>query len=88
MIFFLFYLFILYSAETSGENQRKADNYRSVVMDRVKNNIADKWKDASPYYFFLSAISDSKETHIERLSIHFPGEIIYIFFKFFIINFI
>ncbi|XP_075217097.1 tyrosyl-DNA phosphodiesterase glaikit [Lycorma delicatula] len=58
--------------ESSSKNNTQAQNYRCVVMDRVKNNIDGKWNDAAPYYFFLSAISDSKETHTERLTVHFP----------------
>ncbi|XP_022191295.2 probable tyrosyl-DNA phosphodiesterase [Nilaparvata lugens] len=56
----------------ASSNKQQEENYRRIVLDRVNTNIADKWKKAAPYYVFLSAISDSKPTHKDDLSIQFP----------------
>ncbi|KAF6200302.1 hypothetical protein GE061_006605 [Apolygus lucorum] len=53
------------------KNAAALEKERVVVMDRVKNSITSKLEAAAPYNFFLTTITESKDTHHEKLSVSF-----------------
>lgn len=44
-----------------------------ITVPRPKGEIADKLTQAAPYNFFLTTVTDSEQTHNERLSVTFQG---------------
>ncbi|XP_046686280.1 probable tyrosyl-DNA phosphodiesterase [Homalodisca vitripennis] len=52
-----------------ARNMDEAMKYFQDVKKRSQGNICEKHKAAAPYYFFLTSVTDSRQTHKEPLSI-------------------